>query len=338
MSPTGVSVILGTMTFGWARSSGTVDSEVSAKMMDMFFDAGHTQVDTALTYSSGKTEEILGEICPPGSDRSKRMGILATKAGPWMDASMLKAGGGLGKGQVRAKVEQSLKSMKRDSVDLLYLHAPDPDTRIEDTLAEVHELHKEGKFKSLGLSNFQAWEVAHIYHTCKANGYVTPTVYQGMYNAITRDVEKELLPCLRKLGISFYAYNPLAGGVLTGKHSGGEPEAGRFKDNAMYISRFWKDAYFDAVKSLQTSCKEEGGGGVSLGEASLRWLATRSQLTDGDAIIIGASNLAHLEQNLGALGPKGGVISDGLASAFDDAWEMCRRECPPYARGCSKSC
>ena len=107
---------------------------------------------------------------------------------------------------------------------------------IEDTLAEVHELHKEGKFKSLGLSNFQAWEVAHIYHTCKANGYVTPTVYQGMYNAITRDVEKELLPCLRKLGISFYAYNPLAGGVLTGKHSGGEPEAGRFKDNAMYIS------------------------------------------------------------------------------------------------------
>lgn len=107
---------------------------------------------------------------------------------------------------------------------------------IEDTLAEVNELYKEGKFKSLGLSNFQAWEVAHIYHTCKANGYVTPTVYQGMYNAITRDVEKELLPCLRKLGISFYAYNPLAGGILTGKHHGGEPDAGRFKDNAMYIS------------------------------------------------------------------------------------------------------
>jgi len=102
-------------------------------------------------------------------------------------------------------------------------------------------MHSEGKFKTFGLSNFQSWEVAHIYHTMEKNSWVTPSVYQGMYNAITREVERELLPCLQKLGMRFLAYNPLAAGVLTGKHHGKTPElSGRFKDNKMYMDRYWK--------------------------------------------------------------------------------------------------
>eukprot|EP00281_Chroomonas_sp_CCMP1168_P003252 CAMPEP_0206259616 /NCGR_PEP_ID=MMETSP0047_2-20121206/26588_1 /ASSEMBLY_ACC=CAM_ASM_000192 /TAXON_ID=195065 /ORGANISM="Chroomonas mesostigmatica_cf, Strain CCMP1168" /LENGTH=325 /DNA_ID=CAMNT_0053686519 /DNA_START=169 /DNA_END=1146 /DNA_ORIENTATION=+ len=323
------------MTFGWARSSSTVDSLLSGKMMDAFFDAGHKDVDTALVYSDGKTEAILGEICPPGSVRFGRMGCLATKAGPWEGLSMAGTGG-LAPASVRTKIEASLKSLKRDSVDLYYLHAPDAQTNIEETLAVVDELHKGGKIKALGLSNFQAWEVSHIYHTCAAKGYIKPSVYQGMYNCVTRDVEKELLPCLRKLGIPFYAYNPLAGGILTGKHTKEDaPPPGRFKENKMYLDRFWKDAYFDAIKALNEECKSEG---VTMTDASLRWLKNHSQLSGarGDGIIIGASSMEHLYDNLKCLASST-PLSEGLLKAFDDAWEECRRECPPYARGYSGS-
>ena len=91
-----------------------------------------------------------------------------------------------------------------------YLHGPDRSVPYEDTLRTVNELYKEGKFKRFGVSNYTAWEVAEIVGICRANGYVQPSVYQGIYNAIQRKVEPELLPCLRKFGIAFFAFNPRA--------------------------------------------------------------------------------------------------------------------------------
>ena len=130
----------------------------------------------------------------------------------------------------------NLKRLNVDSVKLFYLHAPDTETPLVETLQEVQKLHNEGKFEQLGLSNFSAWETAHVWHLCDKLGVVKPTVYQGMYNGITRQVEQELFPCLRRLGIRFLAYNPLAGGLLTGKHRfDQEPDHGRFKDNSMYV-------------------------------------------------------------------------------------------------------
>ncbi|XP_031232899.1 aflatoxin B1 aldehyde reductase member 2-like [Mastomys coucha] len=108
-------------------------------------------------------------------------------------------------------------------VDLFYLHIPDHSTPVEETLQACHQLHQEGKFVELGLSNYASWEVAEICTLCKKNGWILPTVYQrrgkqipayalmGMYNDTTWQVEKELLPCLRHFGLRFYAYNPLAG-------------------------------------------------------------------------------------------------------------------------------
>ena len=194
-----IGVILGTMTFGWSYSSSTIDSKLAGDMLDAYFAAGYDHVDTALTYSGGKTEGMLGELMPPGSGRAAKCGVLATKAGPWQGTATMSGNCGLSPEQLRAKVQASLAALKRDKIDLLYLHAPDSGTSIEETLAEVHRLHSEGKIGALGLSNFQAWEVCHVYHTCKANGYLLPTVYQGMYNAVTREVERELLPCLRKV-------------------------------------------------------------------------------------------------------------------------------------------
>ncbi len=91
-----------------------------------------------------------------------------------------------------------------------YLHGPDRTTPFADTLKAVYELHNEGKFKRFGISNYMAWEVAEMVYICRQNGYIQPTAYQGIYNAVHRKVEPELFPCLRKFGIAFYEFNPRA--------------------------------------------------------------------------------------------------------------------------------
>ena len=105
---------------------------------------------------------------------------------------------------------------KLDDALCFYLHAPDHETPLAETLKACDELHKSGKFKELGLSNYAAWQVSEVMNLCKSNNWVKPTVYQGMYSAITRAVEAELFPCLRYYGIRFYAFSPLGGGILTG--------------------------------------------------------------------------------------------------------------------------
>ncbi|KAJ1485568.1 NADP-dependent oxidoreductase domain-containing protein, partial [Baffinella frigidus] len=331
--------------FGWGYSSTKIENKEAGAMLDTFFQQGYRDVDTALTYSSGKTEKILGELMPQGSERALKCGVLATKAGPWKGAGM-SGNGGLAPAELRNKVELSLGSLQRSSIDLLYLHAPDVETGIEETLQELNTLHQQGnippppnpfccKFKSLGLSNFQAWEVAHIHHLCLAKGYgFKPTVYQGMYNPVTREVERELLPCLRRLGISFYAYNPLAGGILTGKHTpDADPDAGRFKNNKMYQDRFWKPAFFAAADKVKAACEAEK---VDMVAATFRWMTLHSQLTEKDAVILGASSLGQLEVNLAAI-KNAENLPPAVLAAFDAAWEDCSRDCPSYERGCSGS-
>ena len=128
-----------------------------------------------------------------------------------------------------------------------YLHGPDRTTPYEETLRAVNELYKEGKFKRFGISNYMSWEVAEIVGICRANGWVQPTAYQGLYNAIQRKVEPELFPCLRKFGIAFYEFNPLGGGFFTGRYrsidDAGEP-----------------GSRYDASKTLGKVCLGIGGG------------------------------------------------------------------------------
>lgn len=120
-------------------------------------------------------------------------------------------------------VEQCLRSVEKlrvEFIDIFYLHGPDISTDIEETLDAIDELHKAGKFKEFGLSNYPSWKVTSIYFRCRERKMVLPTVYQGPYNAITRSVEFEATACFRELGIRSYHYNPLAGGLLTGKYEG----------------------------------------------------------------------------------------------------------------------
>jgi hypothetical protein len=150
---------------------------------------------------------------------------------------------------------------------------------------------------------------------------------KGMYNAITRMVEPELLPCLRRFGLRFYAYNATAGGLLCGKYKSVDdvPQEGRFALSEHYRERFWSEANFEALNVLREACE---AGGVSMPDAANRWLANHSALdaTLGDAVIVGASKPGHVRANVAACRTTAPLPAPILA-AFDSAWQVARPHC-----------
>jgi aflatoxin B1 aldehyde reductase len=309
-------LILGTMTFG-----DQVEQEAAKVLMQQFFDAGNNELDTAHTYCEGKTEEMLGRILPAQSADDV---YIASKVNPWNDE-------GLQPQQVRKQFGEILQRLGRDSIDLLYLHSPDLDTPVARTLEACFELFQQGKFRHFGLSNFAAWQVAEVVEICRHNGWMQPTVYQGMYNALTRDVERELFPCLRNYGIGFYAYNPLAGGMLTGKHRSRQdiPDSGRFRPERGYLDRYWRDDYFDVLQRLGDACKESGLKPV---EVAMSWLVNHSLLDaqQGDGIILGASKADHLAQNMAACTQA--PLDRKILDILDQGWQVIKPNCFRYFR------
>ena len=307
--------ILGTMTFG-----DQVDQQTAANMLQSFFDSGNTEYDTAYTYQKGATEEMLGAL-------RDSVGLpqysVATKVNPHA--------GSLSAESVDRQFTTSLKRMGLESVDLLYLHEPDINTPITETLTAVQKHFESGRFKRLGLSNYAAWQVAEITELCRRNDWVTPSVYQGMYNAITRDVERELFLCLEYYNIAFYVYNPLAAGLLTGKHKSvsATPQDGRFAGNAQYMGRYWKSAYFDALTDFISACEANT---IDPARAALRWLVHHSALSaeKGDGVIIGASSQSHFDSNLAAFSE--GPLPEPVVAALDAGWEISRPHCIKYFR------
>jgi aflatoxin B1 aldehyde reductase len=309
------------MTFG-----RRMDLAAAGRAVAAFSDwgGGGGEFDTAFMYGGGDTERILGEIL---AQRGWEGITLATKAHP----GAAQGTPSLRPEEVERQLAGSLQRLQCDAIDLFYLHSPDNDTPLERTLEACARLHADGSFRRLGLSNYAAWQVADAHHLCSRHGWPLPEVYQGMYNAVTRDVEPELLPCLRHLGMSFYAYNPLAGGLLTGRYLGATdvPASGRFSEQANYVPRYWKRSYLAGMKGVQAACE---AAGISMPAAALAWMRHHGSLdaAAGDAVILGASTLEQLAVNLDAC--RTGPLDDALAAAFDAAWETCRPDCPPYFR------
>ena len=308
--------ILGTMTFG-----DQVDQTTAATLMTSFRNGGHNELDTAFSYCEGRTEEMLGRLLT-AADRKQL--YLASKVNPWSD-------GGLQPAEVQRQMTEILRRLDSDSIDLLYLHSPDLDTPIEQTLAACFELFQQGKFRHFGLSNFAAWQVAEVVELCRRHGWMEPEVYQGMYNALTRDVERELFPCLHNYGMRFYAYNPLAGGLLTGKHLSIEqmPDAGRFKPERGYRDRYWKKEYFAVLQELQAACIDNDIEPVGV---AMSWLVNHSLMdsTRGDGIILGVSSPTHLQQNMAAC--TRGPLPQTILDILDRGWEIIKPDCFRYFR------
>ncbi len=309
--------ILGTMTF-----SDQVDQTTAEEMVSVFSQSENREVDTAYVYNKGNTEELLGRLNSTG----KLAGLqLAGKANPHIE-------GGLSAASIKRQLTTSLQRLNKSSIDLFYLHAPDLNVSIFDTLKAVSEMHAEGKFQRFGLSNYAAWQVAEVMEICNSEGWITPSVYQGMYNALTRDVERELFACLRNYRMAFYVYNPLAGGMLSGKHQNFDsvPEIGRFANFAGYQDRYWKPSYFSVINDVASTCHTNN---IAPAEAAIRWLVHHSALASPWAdhgVILGASSLAHLQQNLNAMQSE--ALPEVITEAFDEAWDVVRPSCIKYFR------
>ncbi|CAE7154641.1 unnamed protein product [Rhizoctonia solani] len=281
MAPTEtrVPLIFGTMTIGEAGKNGVRNSDLNEcqSILDTFFSHGHTEIDTARMYAEGTTEAHLSRL-NLGDASIDTKWVYPVEPG-WHSPERL-----------RAKFTESLEKLNAKKVRVLYLHAPDRSVPFEETIGEVDKMYKEGLFEIFGLSNFAAWEVAEVVGICKAKGYVQPKIYQAMYNAITRAIEPELVPCLRKFGIRLVVYNPLAGGFFAGKLSGvGDvPQEGRFAaDSAMgkmYRARYVRENYFNALESLKAVATTHN---LRLTEIALRWCQHHSVLKPEDGVILG---------------------------------------------------
>ncbi|KAJ8587980.1 Aldo/keto reductase [Rhizopogon salebrosus TDB-379] len=319
-------VVMGAMTFGVEGSEGARVHELKdvEAILDIFQSHGHNEIDTARLYAFGTSEEYLGKL-----NWQKRNLIMDTKHYP-----RSRMGRPVEEGEslvsdhspegLRQNLMASLKALNTDKVDMWYLHGPDRTIPYEVTLKAVNDLYKEGYFKALGISNYMSWEVAQMVEICKSNGYIQPTVYQGSYNAIHRTVEPELFPCLRKYGISFYAFGPLAGGFFTGRYLSRDDQVeagGRFDPNRVqgqhYVNRYWNDTYFATINSVREVAKAHD---LTVPEVALRWISHHSSLSReaGDAVIIGASSAKHIEQNL--LDLEKGPLPDEVVKTLEDAW------------------
>jgi len=231
---------------------------------------------------------------------------------------------------------ESLEALKTTRVDIFYLHAPDTATPFVDTLREVDAMYREGKFAEFGLSNFAAWQVMDIWHLCKQHDWVLPTVYQGMYNAITRDVESELFPCLRQLGIRFYAYNPIAGGLLSDRSldsvSAVVETGSRFDASTLqgtwYRQRYVNETWIGEAVKIRQACQQAG---IPTSDAALRWMVHHSKLDPrlGDGVILGASSYNQAKVNLDVMQSES-PLPESVVTAFDASWQVVRGVCPSY--------
>lgn len=293
---------LGTMMFG-----GQTSREESLRILDCAFDAGINVWDTANMYTGGESERIVGQAL-----KGRREDILlATKVGH--PAEGKRNSQGLSRLAILSAVEASLKRLDTDYIDLYYLHLPDNDTGIEETMETMTGLVKAGKIRYVGISNYAAWQIADILALCDKRGYVPPVVTQNVYNLITRGVEAELVPFMKAHGLGMAAYNPIAGGLLTGKHRPGTPAADtRFGSNQIYFRRYWSDENFAAVEKLTEIA---GEAGLSLLELSMRWCLTRPGVV---TVITGVSRLSQLEQNIASI--QGEAPGEDILEACDEVW------------------
>jgi len=328
------------MTFGWkGQTSSPVDDAIALNMVKSFVNLpthgnsnGDTpavvRIDTARIYASGDSERMLGSALRTLSEEDGESPPLVMNVGTKAHPSQPN---GLSPEGLRAQLESSLEAMGVASVGEYYLHQPDENNPLLESLKTLNSFVQEGLISSIGMSNYHASEVQRAFDLCNEHGLVKPTVYQGLYNPLNRCVEEDLLPVLRQNGCSFVAYNPLAGGMLTGKHTmQDEVRTGRFKNNPNYLPRFYTSANFQAMRLIQSACE---AASISMVEATYRWLLCHSALNagddnfDGDGILIGASSMDQLDENLRSCSlAQGAELPKDVVDAFDAAWDVIRRE------------
>jgi len=298
--------VLGTMTFG-----DTVDQPAAAEMVTDFLQAGGTGIDTANGYAGGASERMLGAVLAEHRDDV----VLATKVGiPHPDAE---GAAPLSDAAVRRCVEGSLRRLRTGRVELLYLHQPDRATPAAETVRAVHDLMARGLVGAWGVSNYAAWQIGDLQRIADDLGGARPVIAQQVYNALATRLDVEYAEFAATSGIPTVVYNPLGGGLLTGRYRLDAPaEAGRFGSSrlaGMYRERYWNAAMFEAVGELAEIADDAG---LPLAEVALRWVLGRPV---ADAVLIGGSRPENIRTNVraiadGALDP---AIQDRVQAVSD---------------------
>jgi aryl-alcohol dehydrogenase (NADP+) len=317
-------VCLGTMTFGLQT-----ERDEAFRIMDVAAEAGIDFIDVADVYPVGGTLETVGrteEIVGAWMAGKREQFVLATKVynpvGPGPNDR------GNSRKHVIDACERSLRRLKTDYIDLYYIHRWDPETPIDETLGAFEDLRRAGKIRYAGCSNITAWQMMLALWTADKNATVRFDAVQPRYNLLYRAIEAELLPAARELGVGAVVFNPLAGGVLTGKYKAGEkPQEGtRFTLGTaaqLYQQRYWKDAELDVVQKLAADVATRG---KSVTHVALRWALEQPGVT---AAIVGASRADQLRDSLGAMTIE---LDDADRRACDAAWYALPRRRPEEER------
>ena len=302
------------MTFG-----AQTDEATALQMVDLCLDRGINFFDTANVYNGGASETILGHALKGRRDQVVLASKVAGKMGPGPDQS------GLSPAAIIRAIEESLQRLQTDYLDLYYLHWPDYSVPIEDTMEAVSRLVRDGKVRQVGVSNFASWQIVRLLWLAETRNFPPVTVTQPMFNLLARGIEAELLPMCQEFGLGTVIYNPLAGGLLTGKQKFAAPLAGtRFDKNQAYLDRYWHEQNFSAVQELATAARDAGRSLVSLAS---NWVLHHTPV---DCMIIGASRLEHLQENLRTIDE--GPLPPEAVAACDRIWAQLRGPSPKYNR------
>lgn len=298
---------LGTMTFG-----DQTDEPEAKRIVDHALDQGVNFFDTADGYARGASEEILGRALEGRRGRA----VIATKVtnptGP------LPNDAGQGRKHILQNLERSLRALRTDYIDVYYLHHPDEQTPPEEAVETMTNLVRSGKIRYWGVSNYPTWQCCRLIHLAREMHAIPPVVTESVYNLITRGIEDEMVPFLNAYRMGLTVFNPIAAGLLTGKHKRGcLAEHSRLKDNYGYNLRYINDRNMDAVERLSAAAADSG---MSLLEFSLQWLLNRPAV---DSVIVGASRFEHAEQNI-ALAQEKRALSPEALAACDAVWNDLR--------------
>jgi 1-deoxyxylulose-5-phosphate synthase len=304
----------GTMTLG-----KPLDQAGTNEVIGRCLEAGINFFDTANMYNAGVAESLLGEALK----RHREEVVLASKVFFKMGDAPDQQG--LSRQAILRAVDESLTRLQTNYLDLYYLHAPDHTVPVEESLDAMESLVRQGKVRYPACSNYAGWEVVQMLWLAKERGWHAPYVSQPMYNLLARGIEQEYLPMCKEFGVSTVVYNPLAGGLLTGKHKQDSVLPGtRFDSNKIYQDRYWHTQYFNAVERLREIAR---GAGRSIISLALNWLQHH---TAADVIILGASSMAQLNDNLAAT--EDGPLAEDVVRACDQVWQELRGPLPVYNR------
>jgi aryl-alcohol dehydrogenase-like predicted oxidoreductase len=266
------------MNFG-----GRTPEPEARAIIDHALEQGLRHFDTANAYGNGKSERIVGRALAQVPDA-----LIATKVGLLQQRGRNE---GLAPERVLAAVSESLDRLGRESIDLLYLHAPDRDTPIEATLGAMADLLASGRVKQFGVSNFAAWEILEIIQLCEARGMPRPRTSQVLLNLAIRQIEIEYVRFAAKYKLHTTVYNPLAGGLFARalRPDAPPPPGSRFAVQSRYRDRYWSERLFAFADACRTLAEEAG---LSLVQLAYGWLAQHPGV---DSILAGPATVAHLE-------------------------------------------